>query len=1857
MTLSSTAIDPLESGFSVAAPIRLFFTIENGKVIEGARWADAIRKLIVSADCRIRPEVRGSLELEASFAAENSAPHPKQRTKPGKHPLYGCGSLEPPFRAMVPHPDEPESMGWLRLALLYSHVPALGNGLSSLIKAYTPEIVQYILREPAPSHAKFQAALSVYEAAFRTDPLTRPRRAGWSPTSGPSPLEVAWTWHQAAGNALETPSTSPERQKKPPPFSQPPPRKPYFITKPTRLKKDRVVDEGEDDELLSGDPWPEVHGDEVDQPVPATARLAADLVQNQRTRAYELWLCEKQADLHLAGPLFAGTDRSFIRQESTITLSKLEILVAHHPDLARSGAALAMVLSALSSRSRQEAAHALVSFLNGDAPFGACPVQIVDGFLRNRADFSFGISPDSIRPPWRPTVQHFDIPLSDAIRKELSFHAAQSGHPLLDWDEEQWEAEFKAIRAILAAPTNEHPAIERFSEEKLRHIAPVALWSKKADIRIVQTCLGQLFDHQKTQLHYCVFEPEFLNQAYCEAIGRWVPPAFAPTPSKVLSTTPIGSPNGAVEPLHAINAIARFKVRVEASFKHSSHSVERAMSAYNHLLLWTCAFMAAATSHRLTWKWLPTITLSDFIFDFAKAGSGIFCFWDKETDNAFSFRANPVISDLQDQIRALLGALVHLQTALNKLEKGNSLLDREIDKALTGQASLFRLAVLDRGKVVLRDLGEADFQKYWPEWGLDIDALRKLFVDLCLRYDINADSTFRLNGHTCMYEPGSAEDPASPISLINEVTDKIQIGTRECGWEALGVRRQLDQTSADLHLPTGPQILASHKALLGQFRAKYKSYLDDIASVRFQGPDKKEAAQKREFIEQAVTVALTKLVPDYDPNTPTKGHHLPDAMAMEAKAILLARFETQDECISAVRRLRVRLHDHITKAQWTSVLPGVPARRRVRLPTITRECVWAFHWLRRLLHHAETTLLSDQDSKLIKGDSPSGRLLAATCIELAARSGIVTIERMMGVLRALPFALSAGSPDGVTLDIPFFKLEPGDLDSKQLHTILDGYLASEERDSVKIYGLPAVMSLSWTSRELNGSGITIEMLEAALLEHLPAEFLGKVEAKEFPTLNALLKTMALARRLFVSGSRAAWEDGRLSSRNLPVAREQALRTNAPPCLNSIIQSAQLKSRSAAGLGSPSCIRLRLNNLRNKLGTHADHRNSASVAAQDIEETFLDDPELTGTEIALARFTCSRLRALSRQGKKAVSTVYGNLTTIMSSSLDVLVDRDLLTLDGTTLAQLVVQVTYSKPADHQERTLSTLLWLCDEVEKLTGVVVDEDTLSECDIPTPRQAAPYLVTRAEMEWVTGQIEHWAKLAVNDANAPFHSLEFWAAARMGDIYYACGPRKGELPARLTTDLMNLNEDRRLRIVGKKGSPLKTITSPRLLPLSEQLTSPQLDALDKLINYVNDLQRNKSDQKLIFDLTHALPHAPSVNRLITILTAAMDLIVDNKTSRVYSGRHAHACSGVTAIHLRTHEDCLPEFEGLSPVRALPFPKAWSKAGNIPDESPPSARVDSAEITLPAALSLREFARRLGQGSAKTTLTHYTHVLGWMRFERGLPEPTVAALARAGLTSYGALRARLMDRKNLRNVNDLQKVQQAVGLKAPDHAKSESALAPEYSDTFPTLATATTSTSISLPLMGEIVTDLLNDMDKRRISLFRDVDMSVIDRIQHAIDRTTEHFSPALKYSKKSSAAKRVPRVDSWKAGFGAADGLRTSNPDRWHLFLRELEQQDVFDGSIICHSSAGEAVVTDLLKSLCINGEQVSVPEKEEPRCLSIESANKIAIGSGVQRSKVIFLCLISMVHTRFEGWAETGIQTPSLPPPTQPTLSAGP
>lgn len=1517
---------------------------------------------------------------------------------------------------------------------------------------------------------------------------------------------------------------------------------------------------------------------------------------------YEQWLAESCHTVHLAGALLPGTERTFSRLEVlTIARTLAAVWLDSETTEAIRLCALAYALSLLTGRSRKSAVAAMARQARS-----ACDPKgdwlSAEAFrVRIPHRQAFGKPTPRAQASLLPTSSDFWLPLPHLIQSALA--GLENFSPLISGlTEPGWNAHFELLKRRLA------DVAPRFSEARLQHVMPVAVWTRSGDTVRTQMISGQLLDHPSAALHYYAYSVQELVETYLTGIRNWLPDDWAVESPDLgnAGTALIGAPSAAIRDDALRVAVATLVA--EDLTRSRSRSLDELIDSYNRVVGVTVAMFAAATAHRLTYH-LGHLRRGDFILDLpndqdteqsesASTGCALTIFADKLTDNGLVYRVAAVPPVLVEQILALLAAIRKMRRAFSSSLYGRSAAEH-LKCIEEGRASLFQL--IDRrhrkGEAVAyrpRRFRRADMRLLWPELQIPVEHLRHRFTTIARRHGLAPDDIRRQMGHSIDAIPFGPTDPDSAIEFVARVSSPLDVALRDDGWRPVRLdardasRNEMPPLSCAevLRLEHG---LLSHsqrrtarlKRLIGKQRDQSRSdvigMIDQLTSSA-EGAD----AEPEPRVERSLS----------------SGNRVAEQLAQCCSEPVM-----QPE-ISKILRTWARSQKN--GGRWSAPLPRMSFRKCVEVPHITPASTRAYATANSLLSFAES-----QDITAVKaGSSASQEMLVLAVIELSVRSGLTSPDRLLGCIRALGAVRQYGEREDHVVVPLASNRRAGDAPASQGLADSDEYNAAE---GLLLTGLPALLGLAWRSRGIDSSGVTLQDLSDACRSQVPGLILGRIDPKA-SALEVVLRIAALARRLTQPGLRHAWEEGRTNSQSLNIARAYELRSTdwfEPPSRvlpEEVNPSGERRDFNPKALSSDAkFLRWMRGYLHERIKKKGGAMSYSRIAAQ-IEGKLTGAHGCSGTASVFVNVVVGWLKRGESTNQLRLRTIYTYLVAILEPMLKQIGTDNLTRLDADSLEELVTRVVLSARENNRQRMLRVIQEVVSEVAAQGGAQLEEGALTDLLPMLMTSAAPYLITAKEQTNARVQLQHWKSGIVDgfsaEASGGLNIRDCEGAVRL----LTCsrhGLRAGEALSRRRQDFVDTTDGLTLLVRPRRGNPLKTLSSSRAIDL-DGLSHEESQEFRRWLGADED----RKDRTRPATALHSADIVREVGseEAIRVTRTALSLVAGGNGSRYHAGRHAIACAAIVRI--------MPRYLNTETYRALGMPTFLESLS-----------------ALPKNIQLHAVARFLGQATALTTLTHYVHLIGYFGgSDGGWPLPTTRGMSNLAIIRHGDLRTRL----SRRNIS----ARKLTGVSLIELLEVGSAQVPRRNGAIDFVPRRSLPISLkaggslgSYQLLGATLHGIVSGVATPSLVAKYGLSAESLNRVVQEALVLQEQYRYRLLRSGDGGSVEptgRVPRLSSVSGILKRCDAQSAASSSDWGMYVRALERQTRLDGRILIGATQNPDCVAHMMSKML----SCSVNVRELPdRRLQLDHGEKVAAGAarGRATAAIAYCCFTVLLLPR--------------------------
>ncbi|WP_293623904.1 hypothetical protein [Salinisphaera sp.] len=1161
---------------------------------------------------------------------------------------------------------------------------------------------------------------------------------------------------------------------------------------------------------------------------------------------------------HLEGALLPDSDRVLSSGESARVwgwlLARFSSSSSCPPMEMAAHICLALML--VTGRRRDECIYAIRNYL-GDS------MATVEGSLRVTDTGWTGTIPQlpelrGLPESWfdRP-VRELDLPFAKPLAGALSRLAGMKSLAILDQigATESWAHTWTEVRDKLRSE------VPRFTETRLMHTLPVAVFLVTGHLREPQWLAGSSLEHSLASSHYYATPATRLRTIYSDALTSFGIELSGDVGSAHIL---VGAPRAAVRFERAQIAFSAMVSSTSGRVRLSKAPLPVMVDGVAALGLYLAILFGATTANRFTAP-IAQMTRRHFL---SPRKSGPRWTWamvaDKTTEPELDARICVLPELFTRQLEGYVRQLERLQRQLEKNEHENVALLASVRGALSGDGAFWFAVTGEECSYATQPLTPHAIASAWPEWAVPLPLLRHLFASNAVKFNLAGSDIALQMGHSIGGTPFNECDPDSPFEFAERLADGLQLYLHALGCELIGTVTRYDPP-ADLAAPPADSIISAYRRLA-------KARRDRSAQSRIR-PDEAERLRGIELARACVEQA-----------TKDKDWLVPP----EAIQTLLE--EINEEPLPIQQATREALNTHIAKAavghggarqlRRPYVPPlHIPDRAHSALALVNLD---ATRWSLEL----EKICLTSLDRGLGKNDVDA--TLAATVLLLALYGAGTTQDRILRLLDpTIPLHTFDGFERGVIAEVPLSS-QPGSDDVPECQLLTGD-----------------VVPLIAFQRRCRTRPPTIPQLDTAL--RAQPELRPFLSTAKGSVLADALLLVGLARQAFLPGTRSAWERGALQTvglaleRACPLFGAQAPAEFTPAHVYSN-QNNQFPAR-ASGLNEYRSLRRLVHDLND-----ASKRRVAVTQLAHRHQQLTDRFGATSLIALLAALVVY----LRDERQLADSTAYDYLVAIGRRLITHVGAGNIFDIESDDFEAALRQIAIEERSGGTRRGIGVVApAIAHFARVLARVGFDLDlarVFDGLDVQTPRQPG-YVAVQWEIDAIVGDLAVATDTALDtlalDTSADTAALAE-AAIR---IQMSAGLRLRETAGLMRRDL-HLQSALTVHVHPTRRRGLKTLSSRRLVsvPIDVENTS-RIQAL---------LPRLARSSNLDSDLLLAAPGMgiPAVARAIsTAFRRHASMRIMDRHARSHVARHNHATAAILATH-PTHT--ISPLQTLKPVAGL---------------------------------------------------------------------------------------------------------------------------------------------------------------------------------------------------------------------------------------------------------------------------------------------------------------------------------------------------
>lgn len=1223
------------------------------------------------------------------------------------------------------------------------------------------------------------------------------------------------------------------------------------------------------------------------------------------TAAFEF---EQTTRHHLEGALLPDTDRTLTTTETAriwrLLIRNVESSTQHDPLEAVATVCASLML--ITGRRRDECLYAMTNFFRG---------------MRGEVHEALHVDCDSwtatipTLPPlhnlpgdwFHAVASELTLPLPDVLSQCLSMLRESVTPHTIDsiGRSDEWQACWRQVRQQLR---NDCP---RFTETRCMHTLPVVTFLQTGHLRDAQWLSGSSLEHSTASGHYYATPSDRVESIYCDALaslGINVEKSATETGQRV------GAPRAAIRWACAREAVAALVDRTEKTVRLTKAPLQTVADGVAALGVYLATLFGVCTAHRFTAA-IAEVTRRSFVTDSNESTSWSLCLVaDKSANPELDARVCVLPGLFTRQFNAYLRQLERLERSLARRKIRNSALLDHVRAALSGDGPLWFSIAGEATNVSMLRLNRTALTTAWPEWAVPLPLLRHLFASNAHAFGLRGSDIALQMGHSIDGEIFSACDPDSPSEFAERISHGLEAYAEALGFRTIGVARRHDPP-APLASRSTEEILSTHAQLSAARRIRRSQKLPD--------PNDNERQRGNELVgslaEQAVHAASSEWVVD-------------------PVAIQSLLHETRNEPTPVQQAVRDEVAELVARQQKAQT--GTKRRRPYIPPlrpaytgysTFAQVHFDALVWSRTLETQALTVLkrgLSQDDSEA---------LLASITLLLALYGAGSTTARLLKLLDpGLELHVFTGFEAGVIADVPLGKSPRASCEAQ----LLTGDLVT-------------LVTYVQRSRE---AAATARQIESAL--SLQPELRDYVHKRSPGLLADLLTLIGLARQVYTSGTRSAWERGELDSVGPSLDR-------VAPLLSAFIEPvgesepvwlASGRETPSRGTGLSEYRQLRRLAHRLAVGRGGSGtRRELSEFCRELKRRF--------GGASLISLLGDLLIYLRVERRLADSTAYEYLTAIGMRLIKQVGAGDIYTIEIDDIERALRIIAVEMRSGAARRGVgavapATVHFV--EVLDRAGVEIDLARIFDGLEFDAERNPGYIAAQHEIDATESHLTNKTDQALRTLRIDPAADTATIAEAGARIQMATGLRLGEVAGLMRLDV-HLDDRLSINVRAIKRRSLKTLASRRVV--SVPIDNDDRARLRELRDRLGDRAHDTGDLLLAPDIG---TDVPSIARMISSgFRSAASQTMGGRAARGHIARHNAATVAILATH--------PEASTIAIKKLKP----------LAHFEPTSDRLKALE-RLPARLQFRYLSRQLGHGTPRTTLVWYAHALPLLHAQAG---------------------------------------------------------------------------------------------------------------------------------------------------------------------------------------------------------------------------------------------------------------------------------
>lgn len=1207
---------------------------------------------------------------------------------------------------------------------------------------------------------------------------------------------------------------------------------------------------------------------------------------------------------HLEGALLPDTDRTLTTSESALVWQELDsMLSSATAPTTHLLVPLCAGLMLVTGRRRVECAHALANFLDKRETEVEGALELTTTTWRSSLPKfpSLGALPTD----WfEKTGDHLILPLPASMSVALSrlqARATSAEAPLFAATPE-WDSDWQALRSRLR---NQCP---RFTETRAIHTLAVQIFVHTGHIRESQWIVGSTFEHSSAAGHYYVAAAARFRDTYRTALSSMG--ILEVLPDHETGEYLVGAPRAAIRWDQAHHAIEALVAKTDAAVRLGKTSLDRVLAGVHALGAYLAILFGAVTAHRFTAP-IATITRRDFWLDAVDdPACGLCVVADKSTEPALDARVCVLPQIFTAQMQAYLRQLERAERLLAGHVQQVDLLS-SIRAALAGDGPLW-FGQISPKEANSSLLDRSALAATWTEWQIPLPLLRHLFASNGIRFGIAGSDIALQMGHSLGDEVFDACDPDCPAEFARRTANALQSYVEALGFRVIGETKRHDPPTELAPRPTDS--IRSDMKSLAALRSKRQNASLDEPTV-----DEQELG--------------ARLVAQSDAAKPISCDSQWLVDPTDIQGLLVS---CRSESIGVQRAVRAHLDALINqrKSEITTRRrrPFVP---RLQTPTNTYGQIHSLHFdavrwalaIEQAAHQALYRGLRQSNSALTQ---------AAAVVLLAAYGAGTTTDRLLKLIDSqTPLHAFQGHQSGIFAEVA---LTPNTHDS-----------GNSECQSLT--GDPVAL-LTALRRQANRTPPSRRRIESAMNRHAELKAFCS-EAKR--SVDDVLAIIGLARQVFISGTRSAWERGELASVGPALPQLASLMSSRLPVTQDVVtesspRSPAIPTEPADGIYAYRRLRRLAHELAVGRDVAGNRRRLRAMAAR-----FKTDFGNTSLITLLTGYVVY----LRNEKVLADSSSYDYLTAIGTRLVRSLGPGDVHRLDPNEIELALRDVAIQSRSGGRRAGASSVAAACAHLANYLdrfGIHLDlARSFDGLHFDGPRRPG-YWSTQAESDRIREALAARTNKVLADASLA-RAADATVVSEAGIlIQMHTALRLGEVSGLMSRDLSMTTSGLSVHVHPIKRRGLKTLASRRVS--SVPLASGSATRLQTLLARINDRTSNTGDLLLGVTPTADVPSIAGL--MTTAFRSTSSCFTHSGSARGHVARH----NAGTAAAFATHPFAMTQ--------------AISTAGEIADSKTRNRCLEALK-ELPRRLQFRYQTRQLGHGAPRTTLVWYSHAVPLM--------------------------------------------------------------------------------------------------------------------------------------------------------------------------------------------------------------------------------------------------------------------------------------